>query len=96
MKLEELKKLCDEATIGPWTWRSEGLVNKYIDEGLVIPKADAWGDRWVEPKDKAFIAAARTYLPRLIAVAEAATNLKRNAPMGVPELIAALAALEAP
>ena len=65
MKLEELRKLCEEATPGRWVWRSEGLVNKHIDEWLIIPNPEEWGDSWVDLKNKAFIAALEAELAQV-------------------------------
>lgn len=79
MKLQDLKKLADEATPGPW----EAKANS---DNSGLGRVDNWGkDRpgaWPYEycpgpfKDAAFIAAARTYLPKLIAVAEAAAKLE--------------------
>lgn len=64
LKLEDLKRLCDEATPGPWPnngkpWQVDHLTG-FADLGPV------------HVNDCAFIAAARTYMPKLLAVAEAA------------------------
>ncbi len=57
MKLKELKKLCDEATPGPHF--TIGEIVRFENGGYSFRLADA-----------EFIAAARTALPKLIAVAE--------------------------
>ncbi len=74
MKLDELKRLVEAATPGPWDHaeykckcchyvdaaESEDLM--YVSNGLSCLK----------PQDAAFIAAARNHISKLIAVAEAA------------------------
>lgn len=60
MKLEELKKLCDETTI------------EVKDNDLCITRLLSGHYNQV---DVEFIAAARTMMPKLIAIAEAATEL---------------------
>ena len=54
-KLEELKRLCDKATPGPWD-------QQVSFRGMIWPSAN----------DAKFIAAARTYMPLLLDIAEAA------------------------
>lgn len=71
MKLPDIRKLCEEATPGPWEWEtSERLYapgNGYVIDGHAdeITKGDA-----------AFIAASRTLLPKLLKVAEAAIKCR--------------------
>lgn len=70
MKLEDIRKLCDEATAGPWgmDWHNDDRTTRDIWRALgpiVDGKARAQADA-------AFIAMARTALPKLLAVAEAA------------------------
>lgn len=74
MKLEDIRKLCDAATPGPW-------LESYGYDGGGYPRAfcpaceaDSSGESQAE-KDAAFIAAARTLVPKLVAVAEAAKDL---------------------
>lgn len=70
MKLEELKKLVEAATPGPWTWRLvDGICNKYLDEGAIVIEGDACSN--IDPANCRLIAASRTMLPKLIAVVEA-------------------------
>lgn len=83
MNLEALKKLCDDATIGPWEFRatehSGGI--KFV----VAPNAprNANGTEFI-PADCShsfngrFIAASREMVPLLIAVAEAAQEVIRT------------------
>lgn len=100
MNLPDLKKLCDEATAGPWVKQYAGDPENDADDDYdIYSKADPNGivGIAIAEKNAAFIAAARTYLPRLIAVAEAAKAI----PASVNEegwhgdLARALAALEA-
>lgn len=109
MKLEEMRKLCDEATRGPWTWRNDeiGCYEPYTDgsSGPGSWKAIIVTDSGVYPpreNDAAFIIAARHALPKLLAVAEAAMAIDaawpkqyQPAPLGAA-MFEALAALEAP
>ncbi len=109
MTLDELKKLCEEATPGPW-WTSSACV-----ESSQVNVADCFtglSDRDM-PEVEAnatFIAAAREALPKLIAVAEAARGCLEKPPEGITAEVAlsywhernrqylkqALAALESP
>ena len=73
MTLDELQKLCDEATPGPWDpvgafARQEGY-GLHLDLTVVTP-----GRLNVGRGDSDFVAAARTYLPKLLAVARAAIS----------------------
>ena len=96
MKLDEIRKLCDETTPGPWG--SDRLVlgcEDFAATGpLHVDKASALADC-------RFIAAARDLMPKLLAVAEAADDRIAGAiDMGVnPDYFQpffdALAALEA-
>ncbi len=73
MKIEEIEKLCEEATSGPWTWRVPGyLCNKYIDNGLVLDINEEKNGVWHSSEDAKFIASSRTLMPKLLAVAKAA------------------------
>ena len=99
MKLEDLKKLCDEATSGPWSYRESGSCG-----GTVYRISPSFTDSGsMAHADAAFIAAARTYMPKLIAVVEAAKSLawhygncdcEGGEPCGHCGIIAALDALE--
>jgi hypothetical protein len=75
VKLEEIRKLCDEATPGPWgmDWHNDERTTRDIWRSLG-PIVD--GKERVQA-DAAFIAMARTALPKLLAVAEAANAFCR-------------------
>lgn len=81
LNLSDLKKLSDEATPGPW----HGCVGDELDHWeLYNPETGehvVQDDSGVDPRaeDIEFICAARTYLPKLIAVAEAARKLADDA-----------------
>ncbi len=102
MTLDELKALEAAATPGPWEYAHGNVIDHWE---LWNPKTSEYvvqDDSGVEPRteDLALIAAARTMLPRLIAVAEAAAWAQRVG-AGYDDdcdqaLRAALAALEAP
>jgi hypothetical protein len=140
MKLEDLKKLCSEATPGPWTIEPRDLkfypVTGWKDrdengfrQSILSDTPDLSFDKVMSSKgdwlgahlhpfdfiqgpeepgrgdftviDAYFIAAARTYLPKLIAVAEAAMaaindGLFPTSHSGAKSLLDALADLEAP
>ncbi len=87
MNLEELKRLCDEAPPGPWPLYYEVCPNEYGGGCPTLP-----------PSDCDFIAAARTYMPKLIAVAEEAKKLTHKTFVGdidsAHDLVVALAVLE--
>lgn len=86
MKLEELKKLCDEATPGPWKVMPRSVL--YYPNGGTEPDFSVLGDPDnslgthlvgpVEPgrgdftvQDALFISAACTFMPVLLEIAEA-------------------------
>ncbi len=94
MTLDELKRLCEAATPGPWEWdyASPG----WLLGGNAQPHADGQPGRLIScvldgavsddgndcnvlasDADRAFIAASRTYMPLLVAVAEAAGEVNR-------------------
>ncbi len=103
MKLSDIRKLCEAALPGPWKWDYYQLVSTTVDplgttgDGVVMNMP---GTNRPEPGDADFIAAARDLLPRLLAVAEAARSVNRQARACVPggpsfvDLNEALAALE--
>lgn len=82
MTLEELKELCEAAAPGPWTTASDEDV-----EDCIGPHAFLFGPETLDTEgyyysperyrveDAKFIAAAREYMPKLIAVAKAAREL---------------------
>lgn len=114
MKLDEMKALCAAASEGPWT-DSEAV------SGAVEHRSERWKRQMnvfgtdsegyaicPHKPDAAFIAAARTLMPKLIAVAEAANIAEQYLPDSdtmrpgqsshvdaARDLRAALAALEA-
>lgn len=66
MKLSEIRKLCDEATPGPWRYdHGNWAVERY-------DRSDYHRSEIGKPEDGEFIAAARTLMPKLLAIAEAA------------------------
>lgn len=76
MKLEEIEKLCEEATSGPWTWYYyknlayiESPNEIIINPGFNITEMEEYGIS--EDKDALFIAASRELIPKLLAVAKA-------------------------
>lgn len=95
MNLEDLKKLCQEATPGPWGLKEHGLVSSSFPNSCGENYQIA-GD--IDEQDADFIAAAREALPKLIAVAEAArvvaAGFRRFYDENEQPLVDALAALE--
>lgn len=90
MTLDELKKLCDEATPGPWVLKEHGVVSASFPNSC--------GENYfvageVDEQDAAFIAAARAALPMLIAVAEAVREYQYDVHDAVAEALAALESL---
>lgn len=81
-KLEQLRKLCEAATPGPWkydwgNWEVEGpRPDRYpicgLDSSARYHDADQAPNPVGAPADGEFIAAARTALPALLRVAQAA------------------------
>lgn len=76
--LQHLRELCEKATPGPW----ESTHGPYNDlhfghcgsgSGVEMPTGSGFFTAGFPPDDAEFIAAARTALPLLIQVAEAAT-----------------------
>jgi hypothetical protein len=85
-RLEELKKLCEDATPGPWevhdscSWRRIGTPGR--DGNILCPEnhpVDHHPDLRCDEDDLAFIAASRTALPELIAEVEFLTRVARDA-----------------
>lgn len=74
MNLEEIRALCEAATPGPWAVDTFGNIYKPARQGNVAQMRGANQ----EHADAAFIAAARTLLPKLLEVAEAADRLTDN------------------
>lgn len=69
MKLSDIRKLIDNAMPGPWEYGNQGVWNMEIDGDGNSPCSVA---EYVSEKDGRLIAASRTLLPKLLAVAEAA------------------------
>lgn len=87
MKLEEIEKLCDEATAGPWEFRSKDgdeSSSEYCGTYSVGPDDVEDYNNWIiddtkyyntapsRIEDAKFIAASRELMPKLLAVAKAA------------------------
>lgn len=95
MKLEDIKKLIDAATPGPWVAYQELQRSWYIEDKCATATIL---DSAMSGSDAAFIAASRTLMPKLLAVAEEAASLCEAYPSGhsLHVLRRALAALEEP
>jgi hypothetical protein len=73
-EIEELRRLCSRASPEPWRAMLEGRDHTSGDSFIMIGNDDDRGDdmyvsrdsRSASPEDLEFIAAARTYLPRLL------------------------------
>jgi hypothetical protein len=90
-RLEELKKLCEDATPGPWEVdTNEPFTNDMV--GVFSPTAKMYAVLFrdqeteddaeiVSPSDAALIAASRTALPELIAEVEFLTKVAEQAIM---------------
>lgn len=86
MDLDSLKKLCDEATPGPW---SQTNVRDYFDTSIPF----------CETHNYDFVSAARQAMPKLISIAKAAQLMLNSGnyiheDFGVTALEKALAELE--
>lgn len=78
MKLEDLQKLCDEATPGKWEGGTIGVDDA---KGQLIADCDNQApSRLTLKADIAFIAAARTAMPLLIEIARIADALRTKHP----------------
>ncbi len=80
MKIEELEKLCDEATPGPWkydlgNWSIERPHPNRCGIASMTPDDREWNPV-ASLVDGVFIVEARTYLPKLLAVAKAALETR--------------------
>lgn len=71
MTLEEIEKLCTEATPGPWEWDGFGLFNNHASETYIATNCSL--------VDADFITASRILLPKLLAIARAAQDLRTYA-----------------
>ncbi len=72
MKLEDIQKLCDEATEGPWTEKRILMLN---GDPSFFSKVEGFyvdDDNNMEDCDARFIAAARELMPELLKVVKAA------------------------
>jgi hypothetical protein len=90
MTLDELQRLCDKATPGPW--------NVNAEYGTTIWAQAKPAHDYDDNDDAHFITAARLYLPKLIAVARAAKAATEDWYFddSYKDLCVALAALEQP
>lgn len=78
MKLEELEKLCAEATPSPWV-PAVCRTKYWTGEPNAARLGEVWDDDgYASEEDCNFIAAARNMLPKLVAVAKAARKIKRH------------------
>lgn len=78
MTLEEIKRVCEAATPGPW---APDLYFETRLDGSTITRASGPNlrdDRAQSESDAAFIAMARTVLPKLLKVAEAAKRARAD------------------
>lgn len=118
MTLDELEALAAKATPGPWGAERFGLIAAPIDGArrqvaAVVGDAPSYGDPRVDADsirdaNTRLIAAMRTYLPALIAIARAADDTDHDSRCGAllsqpracdcrrAPIAAALARLEAP
>ena len=83
MTLEDLRKLCKKATPGPWEYTDDSgfpcfrmRCEKNRGNGWHTVEIDTCDGR--ASYNAKLIAAARAYLPKLLAVAEAAKSLSDN------------------
>lgn len=87
MNLDELEKLCNEATLGPWQWedpedknRSNIACEPYDQEHSTFTTIIE-RDGGVYPPNIPtceFIIAARTHMPKLVLIAQTAYDLIRR------------------
>lgn len=77
MKLEEIEKLCEEATPGPWEWT--GYIVENEEKRIVTTDGSYNEDRTHNQKaDGEFIASSRVLLPKLLSVAKAAKDVAQG------------------
>ena len=76
MNLDDMQKLCDEATPGPWSYEDaqQGFF-RYPD--IRDPVGDKLGEMF-RTRNAAFVTACRILMPKLLAVAEAAKNIHEH------------------
>jgi hypothetical protein len=91
MNLEELKKLCDEATPGPWSPVIGFCADGY---STLLPRADE--EEPMTGHDKRFIAAAREAMPKLLELWEAVKEFDDSRGGKLSRLRRALADLDRP
>jgi hypothetical protein len=80
-RLEELKKLCEDATPGPW-WQYRHGVDDYQNGGLCANDTELWGGYdgcMPSAADIELMAQSRTALPELIAEVEFLTKVSKQA-----------------
>lgn len=71
MSIEKLRNIIEARTPGPWIWRLvDGLCNKYIDDGIVIPKPNDARSDWVSLDNKRFISTLGTHADLIMDVIE--------------------------
>lgn len=78
-KIENLRKLHDDATNGPWYASSDGVV--YVDVGgttCLVADCNDNDDDCMAESDAAFIAAVHSAMPDLLRVVEAAHKVHRE------------------
>lgn len=80
MKFEEIEKLCNEATPGPWYYENCGTsiynvhAQKLLNKQHLPTRMEV---RSAVSEDMEFITMARTELPKLLAVAKAAKACRK-------------------
>lgn len=90
-RIEDIKARVAAATPGPWVADEEWWVCQPGEDGDIIVDGSVFPD----PRDAAFIAHARTDIPDLLRVVEAAADLAGRYPaMAWTDLRAALADLD--
>lgn len=104
-RLDELQRLHDAATKGPWradvtpsgpsgqVLRNEAVVADHASRDIVLVarRGSERGHQWA--KDATCIAAMRNALPALLRVARAADAVSKKPSQNWPEMLAALAEL---
>lgn len=82
MTLDEIEKICEEATPGPWEVKISGedlvpFEQRLVSLGPISYWASHADDASLEIPDNdiAFISSARTYMPKLLTIAKAANRV---------------------
>lgn len=76
MKLDDIRRICEAATPGPWRAEVNGTPDGSFDFAAGPWHDQTKGSTDGAAEDAVFIAMARTMLPKLQKVAEAARDLK--------------------